>query len=172
MSLLDPCLRKWDYYGLLKSPGGGCFGKWVKGDGSCSMFPYHSLLRVVEALNELHRCTLACSTWADKGCCLSWLYCNTELIQDLRRIPVQRWLPQQNISTMDPPLRYLDFRPGWVVKGHIVKLNVSFDPVQLISSFRQTVDLGLLSAAFKNQTRIENASTFEICYTVVQLQQK
>lgn len=73
---------------------------------------------------------------------------------------------------MDPPIWYLDFRPGWVVKGHIVKLNVSFDPVQLISSFRQTVNLGLLSAAFKNQTRIGNASTFEICHTVLQLQLK
>lgn len=50
-----------------------------------------------------------------------------------------------------------------------MKLNVSFDPVQLISSFRQTVDLGLLSKAFKNQTRIENVSRFEIYHTVVQL---
>lgn len=32
--------------------------------------------------------------------------------------------------------RYLDFRSGGVEEGHIVKLNISFDPVKLISSLR------------------------------------
>lgn len=69
-------------------------------------------------------------------------------------------------------MRYLDFRSGWVVKGDIVKFNVSFDPVQLISSFRQTVNLGLLSMTFKNQATIENKSMFKMQHTVVQLQRK
>lgn len=40
---------------------------------------------------------------------------------------------------------YLDFRSGWVVEGHVVKLNISFDPVELISSLRETINLGLLT---------------------------
>lgn len=40
----------------------------------------------------------------------------------------------------------LDFRPGGVVEGHVVKLNVPFDPVQLVPSLRETIDLGLLRA--------------------------
>lgn len=32
--------------------------------------------------------------------------------------------------------KYLYFRSGWVVEGDIVKFNVPFDPVELISSFR------------------------------------
>lgn len=31
-------------------------------------------------------------------------------------------------------IKYLDFRSGGVVESHIVKLNISFDPVKLISS--------------------------------------
>lgn len=51
-----------------------------------------------------------------------------------------------------------------------MKFNVSFDPVQLISSFRQTVNLGLLSMTFKNHTTIENKSVFKMRHAVVQLQ--
>lgn len=32
--------------------------------------------------------------------------------------------------------KYLDFRSRGVVEGHIVKLNISFDPVELVSSLR------------------------------------
>lgn len=42
-------------------------------------------------------------------------------------------------------LEYFNFWSGWVVEGHVVELNVSFDPVQLVPGLRQTVNLRLLA---------------------------
>lgn len=99
---------------------------------------YHPLFRVIKTLDELNGGALPSSAWPHKGCGLPRLHYNIELVQDLSKDRTQD--PEtRTISTMHMCVdvcKYLYFRSGWVVEGDIVKFNVPFDPVELISSFR------------------------------------
>lgn len=115
MSHLDLYLcNETDYCGLLKTPRRWLFCRWKKRDGSYRVFTCHSLLRVIKALDELHSCTLARSTWANEGCCLPCRYCNTELIQDLRRTPAQSWPPSMVHQTWILLLYAVPWLQAWM----------------------------------------------------------
>lgn len=110
--------------------------------------PYHPLFGVVEALDELNCCALSSSAWAHEGCGLPRLYRHTQLVQNLQGL---QGLHSVTLLRSGPLFHrmmtigaHLDFGSGGVVEGHVVKLNVPFDPVKLVPGVRKTIDLGLL----------------------------